>query len=93
MSDAGPMARVQVVVERTFPEPVRFEEVQAREDAAAWCLEAHGVRFLRTFFSADRTRMICVYEAPDAESVRLANRTAGLPFDAAWAASAYGESD
>lgn len=87
MSASGAPPRVQVVVERSFPEPVRFEDVQAKEDASAWCLEAHGVRFLRTFFSADRRRMICVYEAPDAESVRLANREAGLPFDAVWTAS------
>jgi hypothetical protein len=30
-------------------------------------------------------RMLCLYEAPDAESVRLANREASLPFDRVWA--------
>ena len=76
-----------VAVERTFPEPVVFNEVQAIEDAASWCLDIHNVRFVRTFFSADRRRMICLYEAPDAESVRLAQRQAGLPFDSVWAAT------
>jgi hypothetical protein len=75
-----------VVVERSFPEPVEFETIQAIEDRGAWCLEAHGVRFLRTYFSRDRRRMICLYEAKDAESVRLAQREAGVPFEAAWAA-------
>ena len=77
-----------VVVERSFAEPVAFEEIQAVEDRGAWCLEAHGVRFLRTFFSRDRRRMICLYEAPDAESVRLAEEKAGVPFERAWATQA-----
>lgn len=73
-----------IMVERTFGEPVAFEEIQAIEDAGAWCLEAHGVTFLKTYFSRDRRRMLCLYTAPDAESVRLAERQAGVPFDRAW---------
>ena len=74
-----------VVVERSFAEPVAFEDVQALEDRGGWCLEAHGVRFVKTYFSRDRRRMICLYEAPDAESVRLAEDKAGVPFERAWA--------
>ena len=29
--------------------------------------------------------MLCLYEAPDAESVRQAQREAGVPFERAWA--------
>ena len=75
-----------VVVERSFPAPVAFEDIQAIEDRGSWCLEAHGVRFLKSYFSRDRRRMVCLYEAPDAESVRLAQEKAGVPFDSAWAA-------
>jgi hypothetical protein len=75
-----------VVVERTFPVPVAFEDIQAIEDGGAGCLEAHGVRFLRTYLSRDRRRMICLYDAADAESVRLAERGAGVPFERAWTA-------
>jgi hypothetical protein len=75
-----------VVVERTFALPVAFEDVQSIEERGAWCLEAHDVRFLRTWFSRDRRRMICLYEAPDAESVRVAQEKAGVPFESAWAA-------
>jgi hypothetical protein len=64
--------------------------VQALEDQAAWCLEKHGVRFVASYFSADKTRMICVYEAPDAESVRTANRVSGVPFDRVWAGEVFG---
>jgi hypothetical protein len=30
--------------------------------------------------------MICLYQAPDAEAVRHANRMAGVPFDRVWPA-------
>lgn len=70
-----------VVVTRTFPAPVAMEDIQAIEDAGAHCLEAHRVRFVRTYFSLDRLRMLCLYEAPDAESVRLAQHQAGMPLD------------
>jgi hypothetical protein len=74
-----------VVVERAFAEPVTFEDIQAIESRGSWCLEAHGVRFLKTYFSRDGRRMICLYEAKDAESVRVAESKAGVPFDEAWA--------
>jgi hypothetical protein len=74
-----------VLVERSFPEPVAFGDVQAKEERGSWCLEAHRVRFLKSYFSRDRRRMLCLYEAPDAESVRLAQEKAGVPFDTAWA--------
>ena len=73
-----------VVVERTFREPVALEDIQAVERRGAGCLEAHGVRHLRSYFARDRRRMVCLYEAPDAESVRLAQEKAGLPFERAW---------
>ncbi|MCA9773972.1 MAG: DUF4242 domain-containing protein [Myxococcales bacterium] len=78
-----------VIVERAFGEPVEFQSLQDLEDKAAWCLELHGVRFLRTFLSSDGRRMICLYEAPDAEAVRKSQRTAGLPFERVWTATAY----
>lgn len=75
-----------VLVERSFREPVEFQAFQAREGRKAACLEAHRVRFLRSYFSRDRMRMICLYEAPDAESVRLVQLKAELPFDRVWTA-------
>jgi hypothetical protein len=81
------MARV--VVERLFETPVDFGEIQAMEDRGASCRKQHRVRFLRTYFSADRRRMICCYAAPDAESVRLAQRQAGVPFERVWSAALY----
>lgn len=80
----GDDALSKVVVTRAFAEPVSLDAVQAQEDAHAHCLENHRVRYLRTFFSNDRRRMVCVYRAPDAESVRLAQQQAGMPIDQVW---------
>lgn len=74
-----------VLVERRFAAPSDIGDIQAIEDAGAWCLDAYGVRFVRTFFSRDRRRMLCLYHAPDAEAVRLAQRQAGMPVERAWA--------
>lgn len=78
---------VEVIVERSFEEPVEFAAIQAIEDRGAWCHEEHRVRFIRTWFSRDRRRMICLYEAPDAESVRIAQRKAGMPLDRVWSST------
>lgn len=78
-----------VVVERSFAQPVAFEDIQGAEDAARWCLDKHDVAFLNTYFSIDRRRMLCFYRAPDAEAVRAAQRQAGLPFDVVWSATGY----
>jgi Nickel responsive protein SCO4226-like len=73
-----------VVVERTFEQPVQFEDIHALDGSASWCLSAHRVRFLKTLFSRDRRRMLCLYEAPDAEAVRRAEGEARATFDRAW---------
>ena len=38
----------------------------------------------RSDFSTDGRRSLCLYRAPDAEAVRLAQHEAGLPFDVVW---------
>lgn len=82
-----------VLVTRSFEDPVELQDIQAIEDAGARCLETRNVRFIRTYFSADRKRMICLYQAPDAESVRQAQREAGVPFDEAWSIVPLGPED
>jgi len=79
----------KIVVERQFEEPVAVEELQRLENESQWCLDLYNVTFLRTYVASDMKRMICVYEAPDAEAVRSANRQAGLPFEAVWSADIF----
>jgi hypothetical protein len=81
------LARANVLVSRRFEEPVAFEEVQAAEQAGASCLLTHRVR---TYLSADRRRMISLYQAPDAESVRLALQDASMPVERVWAFRQFG---
>jgi len=37
--------------------------------------------------------MVCEFEAPDADSVRDAMRSAGIPFDRVWAAEVFAAED
>ena len=75
---------VNVVVERSFDQTADLEQIQALEDAVAWCLEEYRVQFVRTVFSSDHRRMLCLYRAPDAESVRRTQEQGNLPFDSIW---------
>lgn len=86
---AGPVAtagapNATVIVERRFPEPIDVHALQAREDAHQWCLETNGVRALLSYVAADGRRILCFYEAPDADAVRRAQERAGMPFERVW---------
>ena len=77
-----------IVVERVLDDPLDMEWLSTQRGQLVTCMQAHNVSLKHSYVSPDRKRMICIYEAPDAESVRLALRTAGvLPFDNAWKAS------
>lgn len=75
-----------VLVQRGFDAPAVFEDLQAREEVYGWCLIQHQVRFLQSFLSMDRRRMLCLYAAPDAEAVRRVQRQADLPVEQLWRA-------
>lgn len=77
---------VHVIVERTFERPLSGEELQAVEARMAPCLELYRVRWLRSYWSSDRRRMICEYEAPDAGAVRQVQKEAEARFDEVWTA-------
>jgi hypothetical protein len=74
------------VVERDFGEPLAAADLAATMERMGPCLEEYGLNWLRSYFSTDRTRMTCIYEGPDAESIRSAQRSAGAHFDRIWAA-------
>ncbi|NHX28300.1 DUF4242 domain-containing protein, partial [Escherichia coli] len=62
------------IVERSFDTPLSPEDLAATEERMAPCLDIYDVQWLRSYWSTDRKRMICEYEAPDAESVRNVQR-------------------
>ena len=75
-----------VLVEYALPPEAEWEPLARRMDR---CLELRGARWMRSYITQDQRSAICEFEAPDAESVREAFRSAGQPFDRAWVASAY----
>jgi len=77
------MARI--VVERSFAQPPSDEDLTAAGMRERPCLDLYGVAWLRSVISADRLRMVCEYEAADAESVRKVQREAGNGFERVWA--------
>lgn len=78
-----------LIVEQSFSEPLTDDDhgtLGRRLDA---CLAQHGARWLRSYLSADHRRMVCEFEAPDAEAVRVSYRSAGIAFERAWTAEVY----
>jgi hypothetical protein len=75
-----------VIVERQYAQAVDPDAVRAAGAAANGCHDALRVRWLRSTLSLDGKRMICEYEAPDAETVRRAQDRAGLPYERVWTA-------
>ena len=82
-----------VLVERAFESPQIFAELQAREDAVGWCLEQYDVAFRRTYFGVDGLRAVCLFNAPDAESVRATQRRAGVPMQRAYPIEVSGSAE
>ncbi|MGN2391140.1 DUF4242 domain-containing protein [Pelomicrobium sp. G1] len=75
-----------IIVERSFETPLTEEELKATEARMAPCLDLYQVRWIRSYWSLDRRRMICEYEAPDAASVKSVQREAEARFDRVWTA-------
>ena len=56
--------------------------LSARIDAAVTRInDEEEVRWIISFLSADKRKTYCLYEAPDADSIRRAADRAGLPAD------------
>lgn len=80
-----------VIVERAFAEPVDLPRLSRLFQEGISCFERRNVKHLRTAVSRDGLRMICEYEAPDAEAVREANDGAHLPYERVWTAQLLAE--
>jgi hypothetical protein len=85
------MARV--IVEQVFTEPLTDERYSAFAKAIDPCLEIRQGLWRRSSVSKDKLRMTCEFEAPDAESVREAFRSAGMEFVRVWAADVFAIED
>jgi hypothetical protein len=74
----GDLAAVNVVVEHRFDAPRRFGAPQMRQVPDLGRLQPDRVRLVRSHLSLDGLRVDDLYQAADAESVRLALQQAGL---------------
>ena len=85
------MARV--IVEQSLEQRVSDEALSDVAKRLDPCLDIRDGTWIRSYVSNDRRRIICEFEAPDAESVRAALRSAGIAFDRAWSAQLFDASD
>jgi hypothetical protein len=81
------MARV--IAEQIFEHPVAEDALTDFTKRLAPCLDLRDGTWTRSYVSSDRRRMVCEFEAPDADSVREALRSAGIPFDRVWTAQMF----
>jgi Protein of unknown function (DUF4242) len=79
-----------IIVERTLDRPNSDEDLTAGGIRESSCRTIYSVKLRRTVLSADRVRMICEYESPDAGSVRRVLREAGNTFDRVWVGKVIG---
>lgn len=75
---------VRVLVEKIFESPISQEKWNQDIAIGIPCHNAHNVRWIRSMMSRDRSRAICEFEAPDADTVRRSFRKVGLPFARIW---------
>jgi hypothetical protein len=74
----------RIVVERSFTTPQSDEDMKKVADRERPCLSLYEVSWKRSLIGADRKRMVCEYEAADAETVRKVQREAAADFDRVW---------
>jgi hypothetical protein len=73
------------VCERRFDKPLRRAVFETASTRLLPCLEAREVTWIASYFADDGLRAVCLFDAPDAESIREAVNTAGNPpFQAIW---------
>jgi hypothetical protein len=76
----------RIIVERNFETPQSDADMTVVADRERPCLQVYNVQWKRSLISTDRRRMVCEYEAADAETVRKVQREARAEFDRIWAA-------
>lgn len=74
-----------IIVETVTEQPLTDERLDAVSQSIAPCVEARNGTWRYSLLSGDRHRMICIYDAPDAESMRDAHRRGGLAPKRVWA--------
>ena len=72
------------LVQRTFPDGLA---IPTNHEGAETCGKvvagnaSHGVTWIHSYVSPDHHTTYCIYDGPDASSIRCAAETNGLPVD------------
>ncbi|HBL59102.1 MAG TPA: DUF4242 domain-containing protein [Cyanobacteria bacterium UBA8803] len=74
-----------VIVETLADHPLNPEEPSNTDMQVLSCLAERNATWRYSLLSSDRQRMICTFDAPDAESVRESYRKGGGFFSHIWA--------
>ena len=67
------------MIERNFAEALEVTKEGA--DQVQQINDEEGVKWLFSFLSPDKRKTYCLYEAPNAEAIRVAARRANIPAD------------
>jgi hypothetical protein len=67
------------LIERNFAEEVKLDDATAAQ--IRHINDEIGVQWLYSFLSADKRKTYCLYEAPNAEAIRMAAGRLNIPAD------------
>lgn len=67
------------MIERKFAEQLEVNKTAA--DQISRINGEEGIKWLFSFLSADKLKTYCLYEAPNAEAIRVAARRLSIPAD------------
>ncbi len=70
-----------IVLERRFEKPLTPDDVR-RMASEMTCLELYRVKPIRSYLMPDGKRLVCVFQAPDAEALRAVGRANRFPDNA-----------
>ena len=65
------------LIERNFAEAI--EVTKDRTDRVRKINDEEGIKWLFSFLSPDKRKTYCLYEAPNAEAIRIAARRLNVP--------------
>jgi hypothetical protein len=83
-----------VIVERIYDPPITQAEIDEKMSGGPVpCYALRNVTHVMSVISLDGRRAICMYEAPDAASVRQASEENGDPFERVWTGTRVGRFD
>jgi Protein of unknown function (DUF4242) len=68
------------LIERNFADELMVDDAAAAQ--VKKINDEIGIQWLYSFLSNDKRKTYCLYEAPNAEAIRLAAQRLGLPADA-----------